>query len=100
MPAATPRLAGGEPLRAFASSSGKAPADIESTARLVAELRLRGFVTLRDAEAMPPAGGIESVIRAELARSAVFVPYLTPDSLESDPVVDLEFHTAAGLGHL
>lgn len=100
MPGAAVRPADGEPLRAFASYSWKAPADIESIARLVIELRLRGFVTFRDAEAMPPAGGIEAVIRAELARSTVFVPYLTPDSLESDPVVDLEFHTAAELRRL
>lgn len=87
-------------LRAFASYSWATAADQESIGRIVDELRLRGFVTFRDRQALPPAGDIEGVIRSELARSAVYVPYLTPEALESDPVVDLEFHTAAELARV
>lgn len=84
-------------LRAFASYAWATEEDQESIGRIVDELRLRGFTVFRDRQATPPAGDIEGVIRSELARSTVFVPYLTPEALASDPVVDLEFHTAAEL---
>lgn len=92
----TPGLAR-EPLRAFGSYSWAAPEDQESIGRLVSELRLRGFATFRDRESLPPASDFEARIRADLERSAVVVPYLTPQALESDPVVELEFRTAAEL---
>ncbi len=100
--AATPEITGTpdlarEPFRAFGSYSWATREDQESIGRLVSELRLRGFATFRDRDSLPPAAGIESRIRADLERSTVVVPYLTPQALESDPVVELEFRTAAEL---
>jgi hypothetical protein len=58
---------------------------------------MRGFTTFRDRDSLTPAAGIEATVRGQLADSDVVVPYLTPDALESDPVVEMEFRTAASL---
>lgn len=84
-------------LRAFASYAWATQEDQASIGSIVEELRLRGFATFRDREGLAHADDLEARIRKEIARSAVVVPYLTPDSLKSDPVVALEFATARTL---
>lgn len=85
------------PLQAFASYSWAATEDVTSVGDLVAELRMRGFTTFRDRDNLGPGAGIEANVLRELAASDVVVPYLTPHALESDPVVEMEFRTAATL---
>ena len=58
---------------------------------------MRGFTTFRDRDSLGPGAGIEANVLRELAASDVVVPYLTPHALESDPVVEMEFRTAATL---
>lgn len=84
-------------LRAFASYSWASSDDVTSVDDLVAELRMRGFTTFRDRDSLTPATGIEATVRRQLADSDVVVPYLTPYALDSDPVVEMEFRTAATL---
>lgn len=85
------------PLRAFASYSWAATDDVTTIDTLVAELRMRGFAVFRDRESLAPAAKLEQTIRRELAVADVVVPYITRQSLASDPVVELEFSTAAEL---
>jgi hypothetical protein len=70
---------------------------VTSVGDLVAELRMRGFTTFRDRDTLGPGAGIEASIHRQLAASDIVVPYLTPHALDSDPVVELEFRTAARL---
>lgn len=58
---------------------------------------MRGFVVFRDRDSLGPAARLEPTIRRELAAADVVIPYITPQSLASDPVVELEFSTAAEL---
>src|SRR4051812_47876508 len=85
------------PLRALASYSWEAADDVTSVANLVAELRMRGLATFRDRDSLGPGAGIEASIQRQLRASDVVVPYLTPHALASDPVVEMEFRTAATL---
>lgn len=91
-------------LHAFASYAWKNPQDQEDVHRLVQEMRLRGLRTFRDHDALGDGDGIEATIERALARSHVYVPYLTPESLASEPVRRLEFgpaqtrHAAGELG--
>ena len=84
-------------LRAFASYSWIDGDDTETVGRLACELRLRGLTVFRDVESFTPGAPIERTIRAELARCAVVTPLLTPASLASDPVVEMEFKSARDL---
>src|SRR4051794_30964214 len=85
------------PLRAFASYSWASTDDVTSIGDLVAELRMRAFATFRDRDSLGPGAGIEANVLRQLAASDVVVPYLTPHALASDPVVEMEFRTAAAL---
>lgn len=84
-------------LRAFSSYSWKNHDDIESIGRLVCELRLRGLTVFRDLQSLNAGASVEAIIAQELARSALVMPLLTPDSLASDPVVEMEFKRARDL---
>src|ERR1700733_3258952 len=84
-------------LRAFSSYSWKNDDDIESIGRLVCELRLRGLTVFRDRESLVAGASVEAIIAQELARSALVMPLLTPDSLASDPMVEMEFKRARDL---
>ncbi len=84
-------------LRAFSSYSWENDDDIESIGRLVCELRLRGLTVFRDRESLVAGASVEAIIAQELARSALVMPLLTPDSLASDPVVEMEFKRARDL---
>jgi hypothetical protein len=85
------------PLRAFASYSWAATDDLTSVRDVVAELRMRGFATFRDRDSLGSGAQIEATVLRQLATSDVVVPYLTPHALDSDPVVEMEFRTAAAL---
>src|SRR4051812_12446622 len=89
--------AGIDSLRAFSSYAWAAAEDTETVGRLVAELRLRGFTVFRDRDSLPPGADLEATIHAELARTDLVMPLVTPKSLESDPVVEMEFKTARDL---
>lgn len=84
-------------LRAFSSYSWKSDDDRDSTGRLGCELRLRGLTVFRDVESLNPGAPVEATIKQELARIALVMPLLTPASLESDPVVEMEFKAARDL---
>lgn len=84
-------------LRAFSSYAWKAAEDTETVGRLVAELRLRGFTVFRDRDSLPPGANLEGSIRDELRRSHLVMPLLTPSSVQSDPVGELEFKAARDL---
>jgi hypothetical protein len=84
-------------LRAFSSYSWKNSDDMDSIGRLVCELRLRGLTVFRDLESLNAGALVEGTIRQELARSALVMPLLTPESLASDPVVEMEFKGARDL---
>ena len=64
---------------------------MDSIGRLVCELRLRGLTVFRDLESLNAGAPVEGTIRKELTRSALVMPLLTPESLASDPVVEMEF---------
>jgi TIR domain len=84
-------------LRAFSSYAWKSAEDMETVGRLVAELRLRGFTVFRDRDSLPPGASMETWIRDELRRSDLVMPLLTPSSVQSDPVVELELKAARDL---
>jgi hypothetical protein len=93
----TPATPSPSVLRAFSSYSWKNNDDMDSIGRLVCELRLRGLTVLRDLESLNAGAPVEGTIRQELARSALVMPLLTPESLASDPVVEMEFKGARDL---
>lgn len=85
------------PRQAFSSYSHDREEDRTSIGRLCAELRLRALRVFRDTEALLDGDGIAVEIDRRLRQADVYVPFLTPASLASDPVVELEFLPAASL---
>lgn len=61
-----------------------------SAVRITEELRLRGFTTFRDLDAIRHGHRIEREITDGLAAADVVVFDLTAEALESDPVVEME----------
>lgn len=51
----------------------------------------------RDLQSLNAGASVEAIIAQELACSALVMPLLTPDSLASDPVVEMEFKSARDL---
>lgn len=81
-------------LRGFLSYAWKNPKDYESVTALAQEMRMRGIVTFRDADDFVHGDGMEERIAEEIAAAHVYVPLLSPESLKSIAVRELEFGPA------
>lgn len=82
---------------AFLSYCWERAEDIESIGRIEKHVRLRGLSVFRDLRSLSDGDDLAAEIEAALAVASVFAPYLTPESIASDPVVDLEFLPAVRL---
>lgn len=93
----TPTIATAAPplsIEAFASYAWKNRNDQADVTLLVQEMRLRGMRVFRDKDHVSEGVSIEDLVADAIVTTHVYVPYLTPESLKSQPVRRMEFAPA------
>lgn len=92
-PATTTAATAAPPLsiEAVASYAWKNPTDRGDVTLLVQEMRMRGMRVFRDTDQVSEGVSIEDLVADAIATTDVYVPYLTPESLQSQPVRKMEF---------